>query len=313
MRRHRFAARACLIAVLFAPTGSALGQGDGPRVYPLAPVGISVVSGTYMHLSSNFNFQQDILILGADITSDVGALALLHNFGLAGRFAQVQLVPIFGGVDGTGTVEQGGQPAYELSQSVSGFADPYVQFRLGLAGAPALELPEFVKHAPGFQVYALLGANVPIGSYEQSRPLNLGTNRWAIRLGVPMVLPLLDPKRPLILEFVPSIYFYTTNSEPFRAGERTQEPRLVLETHASYNLTKKLWAGADLRYQWGAETTTDGVPDDNRTSHAGGGVEVGYQLHPAFSLIVGYGGILLESDGAKGSMFRVRGSLILPF
>lgn len=310
---RRLATLASLLAVLVTPTRSAHGQGDGPRVYPLAPVGLSVVSGTYMRMSSNFNFQQDILVLGADITSDVGALALLHNFGLAGRFVQVQVVPIFGGVDGEGFVQQGDQPPFTLNQSLSGFADPYVQFRLGLSGAPALKLPEFVKHAPGFQVYALVGANIPIGAYEQSRPLNLGTNRWAVRLGVPMVLPLLDPKRPLILEVVPSIYFYTTNSAPYRASERTQDPRLVLETHASYNLTRKLWLGGDFRYQWGAETTTDGVSDDNRTSHAGAGVEAGYQLHPAFSLILGYGGIILESDGAKGSMFRVRGSLILPF
>jgi hypothetical protein len=196
---------------------------------------------------------------------------------------------------------------------VSGFGDPYVQFRLGLAGAPALKLPDFVKYAPGFQVYALVGANIPIGDYKQSRPLNLGTNRFAIRLGVPMVLPLLDPKHPLTLEIVPSVYFYTTNDAPFGATERTQDPRIVLETHASYNLTKQLWAGADLRYQWGAETTTDGVPDDNRTSHAGAGVELGYQLHPAFSIIAGYGGIIAESDNSRGSMLRLRGTLILPF
>jgi hypothetical protein len=313
MRCAPIAVQALVLVAVVIPTRGALAQGDGPRVYPLAPVALTVVSGTYMHMSSNFNFQQDILVVGADITSDVGALAFVRNFGLAGRFAQVELVPIFGGVDGTGAVQQGDQPAYTLDQGVSGFADPYVQFRLGLSGAPALELPEFVKHAAGFQVYALLGANVPIGAYEQSRPLNLGTNRWAIRLGVPMVLPLLDPRRPLLLEFVPSIYFYTANSAPFRASERTQEPRLVLETHASYNLTRKLWAGVDFRYQWGAETTTDGVSDDNRTAHGGANVEVGYQLHPAFSLIVGYGGIVLPSDDAKGTMFRARGSLVLPF
>ena len=307
-------ASAVILSVLVAVApGRVAAQGDGPRVYPLAPVGLTVASGTYMHLASNFNFQQDILVLGADITSDVGALSLLHNFSLAGRFAQVQVVPIFGGVDGSGTVQQGDQPPFTLDQSVSGFGDPIVQLRVGLVGAPALRLPEFAKHAPGFQLYGMVSANVPIGSYEQSRPLNLGTNRWAIRLAAPMVLPLLDPKRPLLLEIVPSVFLYTTNNAPFRASERTQEPRLVLETHASYNLTKKLWAGADLRYQWGAETTTDGVADDNRTSHGGVGAELGYQFHPAFSLIVGYGGIVVNPDDAKGTMFRVRGILVLPF
>jgi hypothetical protein len=195
-------------------------------------------------------------------------------------------------------------------RGVSGFADPQCS---SASGAPALRLPEFVKHAPGFQVYALVGANVPIGAYEQFRPLNLGTNRWAIGLAVPMALPRLDPKRPLVLEFVPSLCFYTTNNAPFGASERTQDPRLVLETHASCNLTKELWAGGEFRYQWGAETTTDGVPDDNPTSHGGAGVEVGYQLHPAFLSIVGYGGIILQADDANGTMLRAREDLVLPF
>lgn len=313
MRRVRTLSTALALLALALTRRDAVAQGDGPRVYPLAPVKLTVVSGTYMHMSSNFNFQQDILIVGADITSDVGALAFLHNFGLAGRFAQVKAVPIFGGVDGSGTVEQGNQPPITLNQSVSGFGDPYAEFRLGLVGAPALKLPEFVKHAPGFQLYGLIGANVPIGDYERTRPLNIGTNRWAIRVGAPMVLPLLSPARPLIIEIVPSIFFYTANNDPFGADTRSQDPRLVLETHASYSLTKKFWIGGDLRYQWGAETTTDGVPDDNETSHGGASAEVGYQLHPAFSLIAGYGGIILQADDAKGTMFRIRGNLVLPF
>ncbi|MCU0622148.1 MAG: transporter, partial [Gemmatimonadales bacterium] len=281
-------------------------QGDGPRVFPLAPANISVVSGTYMHLASNFNFQQDILILGADISSDVGALALVHNFSVAGRFAQAQVVGIFGGIDGSGTVQQGDQPPFTLNASESGFGDPMLWFRLGLVGAPALTLAEYATHVPDFQLYGLLTANVPIGSYESSRPLNLGTNRWAIRVGAPMVFPLLDPKHPLLLEVVPSIFFYTTNTDPFRANARSQAPRLVLETHASYNLTPRLWVGGDVRYQWGAETTTDGVADDNRTSHGGLGAEVGYQFHPAFSLIAGYGAIVVNPDEAKGTMLRLR-------
>jgi hypothetical protein len=305
--------QALILAAIVIPAHGALAQGDGPRVYPLAPVRLTVASGTYMRMSSNFNFQQDVLIAGADITSHVGALSALHNFGLAGRFAQVQAVAIFGDVDGAGSIQQGDQSPFVLNQSASGFGDPYVQFRLGLAGAPALQLAEFAKHAPGFQLYGLIGANIPVGAYDGTRPLNIGTNRWAIRVGAPMVLPLLNPARPLIIEIVPSVYFYTANDDPFRADTRTQDPRLVLETHASYNLTKKFWIGGDFRYQWGGETSSDGVPDDNKTSHGGANIDVGYQVNRALSLFAGYGGVVVASDDAKGTMFRVRGNLVLPF
>jgi hypothetical protein len=55
------------------------------------------------------------------------------------------------------------------------------------------------------------------------------------------------------------------------------------------------------------------MPDDNRTSHGGAGVEVGYQLHPAPLPIAGCGGIILQADDAKGTMLRVREDLVLPF
>jgi hypothetical protein len=223
------------------------------------------------------------------------------------------VTPIFGSVDGSGTIEAGGQSQTIDISAVTGFADPYVAMRIGLVGAPALKLAEFAKHKPGFQVYALAGANIPIGDYEQSRPLNLGTNRWAFRLGVPMVLPLLAPTRPLLLEFIPSVYFYTDNDAPYGAQMRTQAPLFALESHASYNLTSRLWVGGDLRYQFGAETTTDDVKDDNELSHIGGNIDVGYQINRALSAFVGYGGVLTESDGAKGSMFRVRLNMVLPF
>jgi hypothetical protein len=312
VRRARSATLALVLALAVA-TSPALAQGDGPRVYPLAPTGLNIVSGTYMNMGSNFNFQQDILIVGADISSNVGALSYLHTFGIAGRFAQLWVTPIFGSVDGSGTAGFGGPEPETIDVSaVTGFADPYVAMRIGLVGAPALKLADFAKHKPGFQVYALAGANIPIGDYEQSRPLNLGTNRWAFRLGVPMVLPLLAPTRPLLLELIPSVYFYTDNDAPYGAEMRTQAPLFALESHASYNLTSRLWLGGDLRYQVGAETTTDGVKDDNALSHIGGNIDVGYQINRALSAFVGYGGVLAESDGAKGSMFRVRLNMVLP-
>lgn len=290
-----------------APTVVAA-QGDGPRVMQLAPTGLNIVSGTYMHMWSNFNFQQDILIKGAHITSDVVALAYLHTFSIGGQFAQIGLTPIWGTV--TGDYEPApGLPNLEVP-SVNGLGDPYVAMRIGLYGAPGLPLARFVKHKPSFQVYALAGANIPIGEYNASQPLNIGTNRWAIRLALPMVQPLLNPAKPLVVEVTPSLFLYTTNNDPFGPSTfRTQAPLFVLENHVSYNVTKKLWVAGDLRYQAGGETSSNDIPDGNGLDHLGGNLDLGYQLLRPLSLFVGYGGILVEGDGASGEMFRVRANL----
>lgn len=302
-----------LLGLLWLP-GTARAQGDGPRVFLLSPTGLNVISVTWMELSSNYNFAQDILIPNADVDSDVEAFSYVRFFNVGGRFAQIWLTPIFGGVGGTASFQPlpGLPPSgtFDLERT-RGWADPYVAFRIGLVGAPALALPEFVKHKPGFQMYALVGANIPVGDYESDRLVNLGTNRWAIRAGLPMVQPWGNPAKPTVLEVTPSVYFYTANDEPQGpAEERTQDPLFVVESHLTHNLTSKFWVGGDLRYQVGGETTTDGRPDDNSANHAGGGFSVGYQILRPLAVIGGWGKIFAEDDGARGTMWRVRVNLV---
>jgi len=79
----------------------------------------------------------------------------------------------------------------------------------------------------------------------------------------------------------------------------------VIESHLSQNFTKKMWASLDLRYQRGGETTTDGVPDDNRMNQWGGGASLGYTFNRAWSSFAGYGRIFGGSD-ANGEMWRAR-------
>ena len=142
-------AGALVLLSLLALPGTARAQGDGPRAYLFAPDGLNAVAITYMELSSNYNFAQDILIPGAELDSDVEAVAYNRYFNLGGRFAQFQATGIFGGVGGTVQVGPGfplpGFPAgvYD-TRRFRGFADPYFALRVGLSGAPALKLPEFV-------------------------------------------------------------------------------------------------------------------------------------------------------------------------
>ena len=292
-------------------------QGDGPRVQTPAPAGINVVSLTFHGLSSNFNFAQSILIEDADISSDVWALSYKRFFSLGGRLAELWVTGIWGSVSGSGTVGSDPPPILPFPPgteldipTISGLADPYVALRVGLSGAPALGLQEFLSTPQSFQLYALLGANVPLGEYSSSKPLNLGTNRWAFRLGLPMVLPFASPESRTSLEVVPSLYLYTDNDDPFRAGLREQDPLFVVESHLTRNLTDRLWAGLDLRYQTGGATTTDGVSDDNRIASVGGGATVGFEVAPFFQVFGGYGGIFAETDGSEGQMWRFRGILL---
>jgi len=277
-------------------------QGEGPRVYLMAPVGINALSATYMGMSSNMNFAQSILIPEAEVTSEVLALNYNRFFAIGDRFAELWVTGIFGSVDGTVR----GIPLGDLSASESGLGDPYFALRVGLIGAPALKPTEFSQHQQGFQMHALAGVAPPLGDYESTRVLNLGTNRWSYRLGLPMVLPFGHAPTPTYLEVNPNVYIYGDNDDPFGAEKREQDPLFVLESHLTHNFTPRLWAGIDLRYQHGGETTTDGVKDDNRIKQLGGGVALGYQFTRNISGFFSYGEIIEQQDGSEGDMLRFR-------
>lgn len=288
-------------------------QGDGPRVHLLAPVGVNALSLTYMDLASNMNFTQEILLEDADIGSRVAVFNYNRFFSLGGRFAEIWVAPIWGSVDGSIRVGDDPPPIIPFPPganleipSVSGLADPYVALKVGLLGAPALEPAEFMQQRQRFQIHALLGAYLPLGDYEGDRPLNLGTNRWTFRLGLPMVLPIGNPAKQTFWEIVPSLSLFTDNDDPFGADLREQDPLGVLETHLSHNFSKKLWGSVDLRYQYGGETTTDGVADDNRLNQLGGGLTLGWAISRSWTIFAGYGEILAGNDNSEGSMIRLR-------
>ena len=283
--------------------GQALAQGEGPRTYLPAPDGTNVFAFTYMNISSNMDSNQSMLIEGANIRLNIFVPTYQRYFSLGGRLSQVIVSPIFGSLSGSAAVAN---REIDLPRQ-SGFFDSYAGFRIGLVGAPALKLPEFVKHKQGFQLYGLVGFYIPLSQYDSSKPVNLGTNRWGIRLGAPMVMPFGKPARPVNLEVNPTVIFFTTNNDPSgAAASRTQQPLFQIENHLSYNLTKKLWGSLDLRYQYGGETTTDGIPDDNGLQQLGGGVTLGYAITRKLGAQASYGNLLYKNDNSEARMWRLR-------
>ncbi len=301
------------LGTLLSLPGLVLAQGEGARVYLLAPKDINALSLTYMDAESNFNFAQDILIEGADLRSDILALNYNRFFSLGGRLAEIWVTGIWGSIRGDVALGPEAPPNsfFEPGSSInipkeSGIADPYLAMRVGLIGSPALSPAEFVKHRPGFQMSGLVGVYLPAGDYDRDRPVNLGTNRWGYRFGLPMIVPFASPASRTALEIVPSVVFYGDNTDPFRADLREQDPLYVVESHLTRNFTPKFWAGLDLRFQYGAETTTDRVPDGNRLDSLGGGASVGYQFTPSFGGWMSYGEIFANNDGSEGDMLRFR-------
>ena len=295
-----------IILILLFTSQSLLAQGDGPRSFLLTPKGIWGLNPKWLNLDQNILPAGNILIRDAQISVNVYPITAFHTFSLGGRYAQLLFMVNPGSAHGKVVPDPPAAPSPEVS--ASGFSDGFVGLKVGLIGAPALNVFEFAKHKQAFSMTGYFRWWYS-GTYDNKKPLNLGTNRNSFELGFPMAIPFsANPKRSTWLEIYPSMQVYTTNTSPTlvtQANETHQVPLFLLENHLTHNFTDKFWAGVNLRYQYGGALELDGVKQDNTIHILGAGVAAGYQFLPFLGASADYSGIIVGDNGAQSSMFRL--------
>ena len=109
-----------------------------------------------------------------------------------------------------------------------------------------------------------------------------------------------------------SVFLFTDNSDVFgKVDTRSQDPVFISENHLTHAFNPKWWGSVDLRWQYGGETQSDGVADDNLTNILGGGLTLGHTFNRHFSGYVSYGQILAKKGDAEERM--IRGQLAYSF
>jgi hypothetical protein len=288
--------------------GNINAQGDGPRSFMLAPKGIWGVDVKWLDMKQNIIPSGNGFIPGADITVNAFPVSLFHTFSIKGKFAMVQAMVSPANFDGTIDLSKYGLGVQKTSSS--GFSDGLVGFRMGLIGAPAINVVDFMKKKPAFSMMGMLRMWYS-GTYDAKNLINLGTNRLTFEFGLPMNIPFgKNPKMPFWLETVPEIRFFTANTNPslspVRASKTRQTPLFISENHLTKNLHPKFWVGIDARFQYGGTTIVDGETDlDTRMKIFGIGISTGYQALPFLGLKASYGDVIYGYNGAKSRMLRM--------
>ncbi len=73
--------------------------------------------------------------------------------------------------------------ASTIDRVVNGFANPAFRLSVNLYGAPALDLKDFASYQQDVIVGASLRVSAPWGQYDDTRLVNIGTNRWCVQAG----------------------------------------------------------------------------------------------------------------------------------
>jgi hypothetical protein len=228
----------------------AVGQDLEPRVYANAPVGLNFLIGGYSFVEGGVVADPTLPIENANVEVRSAVFAYARSFGILGRSAKFDLVLPYSELDGA--ADYAGQ-RYE--RNVSGWNDPRLRLSINLVGAPAISLREFTRYRQDLIVGISLLAWPPLGQYDPSRLVNIGTNRWTLKpeFGISKAAG------RWTFEGVAAIALYGDNDDFFGGRTRAQDPITSVQAGVVYNFSPGLWLALSGTYYTGGRTEINGV------------------------------------------------------
>jgi hypothetical protein len=279
-------------------------QGEGARAYELGPAGSQLVSVYGSFTRGNASLDPGSVAPGLEVDVNGSIIEYSRGFALEGNAGTVVISLPLG--DARWRVENAGA---SYSYTRSGTGDLQLTAVFGVVGSPALQEKDYEAYHPGVALSVLSRVYVPTGAYERAAPVNLGQNRSALQLGLPLAWYLghsfLDPTLASF-ELLPSVTWYGDNSEPHVGTRVSQEPLAQLEAHVTRNLNSSLRVSLDGLLVQGGETTTDGVRDHNRQHSVALGATVSAAVSDAVSATLSYSdAVSRNNSGVSGHALRI--------
>ena len=266
-----FVASAILITANFAVHA----QDIEPRAYANTPKGLNFLIAGYGYTGGGVAFDPSLPVEDAKVRVDSAIFAYARSLDVMGKSAKFNIVLPYAWVEGNATVI--GQ---FHDREISGFADPRVVFSINLLGAPALSVKDFANYQQDLILGASVHITAPGGQYDNTKLLNIGTNRWSIKpeIGISKRLG------RLTLELDGGIRFYTDNEQFFGDNVRAQDPMYSAQAHIIYSLDHGIWFAVDANYYTGGQTSVNGVDNDNRLANSRIGATLALPVNPYNSL-----------------------------
>jgi hypothetical protein len=245
--------------VLLLAAGTARAQHLEPRTYANTPVGMHFLIGGLAYSNGGLATDPALPLTNAKLDIHAPFVAYAHAFDAWGKSAKFDTVFAAGCLDGT--AETNGVP---VSRDVCGALDPTFRLSINMIGAPALQLKDFAAYRQDVIVGASLQVQAPLGQYDPTKLVNLGSNRWGFRpeIGISKAW------RPFTVEVALSANLYTTNHEFFGGKSREQEAVYSGQLHLIYEFSGGAWAAFNANYFTGGRSSLDGVPQNDELGNS---------------------------------------------
>ena len=249
--RRSFAVLAVLSVLALAPRAARAQELEPGAYWPL-PVGLNILTAVNNMSWGALTFDPALSVEQASARINTSLVAYTRVLSIAGRSANagVQLPVVGGHVEGLYL----GVPT-EVGRF--GLGDARFRLAVNLYGAPAMAPKDFA----GYRMRTIVGVSVsvaaPLGQYDNTKVINLGTNRWSVKseLGVARAIG------PWVVELMGGVWTFTDNTDFVGGRTREQEHILSTQVHITYRFPKGTWLAGDANFYKGGRTIVDGAPN----------------------------------------------------
>ena len=258
-----------------------------PGAYSVSPRGVNFLVLTNNFSGGDLTFDPALPVEDASATINTTIVAYVRSLSVFGRSANVGIIAPYsvGNVEGLYLGEH-----TEVHRS--GFRDPVLRFAVNLHGAPAMDLKTFASYRQRTNVGLSLVTVLPLGEYDPTKLINLGSNRWAFKPEIGLSRAI----RRWTVEFYGGVWLFTDNEDFYGGKTREQDPIGSAQAHILYTFKPRLWVAFDANYYHGGRTTVDSRENLDLQKNSRIGVTFSLPLSPRQSLKLAY------SSGARTSI-----------
>jgi hypothetical protein len=294
MRRSWFA-----LLVLFSARVHA--QDLEPRAYSNSPVGLNFAVAGYAYAQGDVLTDPSLPLENVTNNSHVGVFGYATTFRAFTQTGKFDFIIPYASLAAKGLVF--GLPH---SRFVNGFADPAFRLSVNFTGAPALNAAQFKNYRQDLIIGGSLRITAPLGQYDSTRLVNIGTNRWSFKpeIGVSKAFG------KWTLELTPAATFFTDNGNFFGGQTRAVAPIYSVQSSVSYTFRPGGWIALNGGYYIGARSTVNDIENNDEQEGMRFGATVALPVNRYNSVklygVTGYTTHLSHDFEAIGIAWQVR-------
>jgi len=243
------------LSLMLAAAPSVWAQSIEPRLYLPAPVRLNLLVSSLGRSNGDVVVDGAVPITNVQATMHNATFVFARTFGLAGRASQVQFIVPYA----WGTV-RGVVAGQDTSRDLSGLADPQLRVAMNLVGGPARTRAQMAGVRHGTMVGASFSVSPPLGAFDNTKRINVGSHRWSFKPELGLIQPL---GGGWALESQAGVWLFGRNSDYLDTLTVSQDPLWAVQGHVIRLLGRRGWIALDGVLVSGGTTSVNDVELNN--------------------------------------------------